>query len=134
MDDWNGWPAARMTYAFLGAAYLLVWIQVFLYHWRAAFRSKFMYGPVIVAPLAAIAGLMMAYRPEYGSFFVFAFALAALSGLMGTAMHLKGIAAMVGGFNLRNFAMGPPVVLALVFMALGVFGLILHYGAGAQGA
>jgi len=131
--NWNGWPVERQVYLFLGIAYLAIGVQVTLYHWRAAFRHKLMYGPVIVAPLTAIAALLYALAGAGGGFMVLMFLVAALSGLVGTVMHLQGVARMVGGFTLRNLAMGPPFILPIVFAALGIFGWIVHNSAGGPG-
>ena len=49
MDAWDGWPFARLYLLLVAVAILVVGAQVFLFHWRAAFRSKAMYGPVVMA-------------------------------------------------------------------------------------
>lgn len=50
MDAWDGWPFARLYLLLVAVAFLVVGGQVFLFHWRAAFRSKAMYGPVSPRP------------------------------------------------------------------------------------
>ena len=129
MEGWQGWPHERLVYLFLAIAYLAVWVQLTLYHWRGAFRSKAMWGPVIFTPVASLAALLYVFsRAEWAqSAFVVVFAIAALEGLMGTALHLKGVASQVGGFNLRNVTTGPPFVLPIMYMALAAFGLLVHY-------
>src|SRR5687767_15018075 len=129
MESWQGWPLERFMYLFLGAAFLLVWIQVTLYHWKGAFRNKAMWGPVIYTPVVVVVALARGFLVGdlMSQIFVVAFALAAFEGLMGTVLHLKGVAAQVGGINLRNLAIGPPVILAVVYMCLGLLGLAIHY-------
>ncbi|MEO7993935.1 MAG: hypothetical protein ABI743_06010 [bacterium] len=126
---WHGWPLERMLFLFLGLAYLLMWLQTTLLHWRAAFRSKFMYGPVILSPLVALAALLYAGSggATLGTMMVIGFALASVSGLAGTFFHFRGVALMVGGFTLRNLAMGPPPILPILYMALGILGLLIYY-------
>jgi hypothetical protein len=129
MESWQGWPLERLMYLFLGAAYLLVWMQMTLYHWKGAFRSKVMWGPVLFTPIVVIVSLAhgFVHGDTIGMIFVAAFAIAALEGLIGTFLHLKGVAAQVGGLNLRNLAAGPPFILAIIFMALGILGILIHY-------
>lgn len=57
MDSWDGWPYARLYLLLVAVAFLIVGGQVLLLHWRAAFRSKAMYGPVVFAPVIAAAGV-----------------------------------------------------------------------------
>ena len=37
MDDWEGWDFQRFYVLFVAAAFVLLGLQVFLFHWRAAF-------------------------------------------------------------------------------------------------
>jgi hypothetical protein len=95
-----------------------------LFHWRAAFRSKAMYGPVMVAPIVAIAGVVTAVvrNDVVGWTAIAVFAIGLLDGLIGLYLHLRGIAARVGGFTLRNLTVGPPPLLPLAFAALALTG------------
>src|SRR5687768_4244405 len=126
MESWQGWPLERFMYLFLGAAYLLVWMQMTLYHWKGAFRNKVMWGPVLFTPLTIIVAFAHGFvRGEtIGMVFVVVFFIAALEGLIGTVLHLKGVASQVGGLTLRNMAMGPPPVLPFMFMCLGLLGIV----------
>jgi hypothetical protein len=127
MQSWQGWPLERLIYAFLAAAYLLVWAQVTLFHWRAGFHNKFMWGPVLYTPLLIIGALALVFTPGARPLFVVLFAIGALEGLAGTFLHLRGIAEMVGGFNLRNVMAGPPFILAFVYAALSLLGMLVAY-------
>ena len=128
MVPWQGWPAERVVFVFLGVAYLVIWAQLTLLHWRGGFRSKAMWGPVFFTPIAVIAALTYGFvRAEWSQmFFVISFWIAVLEGVGGLIMHLKGISALVGGFTLRNIASGPPPLLPLAYAALGAFGLIVN--------
>ena len=114
---------------FIGAAYLLVWIQVILFHWRGAFRSKVMWGPVMFTPVLAAIGILYAFFQ--GGFMdlllVAIFGLGALEGLAGTYYHFRGVRSYIGGWTLRNFMVGPPVILALIYMVLSLAVLMVYF-------
>lgn len=124
MDPWDGWPFARLYLLLVAVAFLVVGAQVFLFHWRAAFRSQAMYGPVVMAPIIAAAGVAtaIARNDVIGWTAVVIFAIGFLDGLIGLALHLRGIAARVGGFTARNLTAGPPPLLPLAFAALALTG------------
>ena len=124
MEPWDGWPFARLYLLLVAVAFLVVGGQVFLFHWRAAFRSRAMYGPVVMAPVIAAAGGAGALAPHHavGWTAVVVFGVGLLDGLIGLALHLRGIAARVGGFTLRNVLAGPPPLLPLAFAALALTG------------
>jgi hypothetical protein len=50
-----------------------------------------------------------------------------LDGLIGFYFHFRGVGIRVGGYELRKFLIGPPVVLPLMFTALSVLGLVAVY-------
>lgn len=60
MSGWNGWPFNRVYLLLVAVAFLVVGGQVLLFHLRAAFRSKAMWGPVVMAPIIAAAGVAAA--------------------------------------------------------------------------
>ena len=124
MDAWDGWPFARLYLLLVAVAFLVVGTQVFLFHWRGAFRSKAMYGPVVMAPIIAAAGVVTAIARNdlTGWTAVTIFAVGFLDGLVGLALHLRGIASRIGGFTARNLTAGPPPLLPLAFAALALTG------------
>ena len=124
MSAWDGWPFARLYLVLVAIAFVVVGAQVFLLHWRAAFRSKAMYGPVVMAPIIAAAGVGAAIvrNDVVGWASVAVFSVGFLDGLLGMAMHLQGIARRVGGFTLRNLTAGPPPLLPVAFAALALTG------------
>ncbi|HYC54123.1 MAG TPA: hypothetical protein VEL28_04205 [Candidatus Binatia bacterium] len=125
-----------MLYAFLGAAYALIWLQLTLMHWRGGFHNAVMWGPVLVTPLLAVGAFVVAsLRGEViDAAFAVLFGVGTAIGLVGTAMHLRGDAAQIGGLTLRNMMSGPPPVLPLLYMALAVLGLAIHYWPSAGAA
>jgi hypothetical protein len=124
MDAWDGWPYARLYLLLVAVAFLVVGGQVFLFHWRAAFRSKAMYGPVIMAPVMAAAGVAAAIARNdiVGWTATGIFAVGFVDGLIGLVLHLRGVAQRVGGFTLRNIIAGPPFLLPVAFGALALTG------------
>lgn len=126
MDPWNGWPYARAYLLLVAVAFLVVGAQVLLYHWRAAFRARTMYVPVALTPLLVAAGVAaaVARNDVTGWLAVATFGLGVLVGLVGLVLHLRGTAARVGGFTLRNLMAGPPPLLPLAFGALALTGAL----------
>jgi hypothetical protein len=124
MDAWEGWPFARVYLLLVAVAFLVVGTQVLLFHWRAAFRARTMYLPVAAAPLLAVAGIATAIvrNDAVGWTAAVVFALGVLGGLLGVVLHLRGVAARIGGFTLRNVIAGPPFLLPLAYAALALTG------------
>lgn len=124
MAAWDGWPFARLYLLLVAVAFLVVGAQVFLLHWQAAFRSKAMYGPVVMAPIIAAAGVAAAVTRDdvVGWTAAGVFAVGFAEGLVGLVLHLRGVAQRVGGFTLRNVTAGPPFLLPLAFGALALTG------------
>jgi hypothetical protein len=124
MDAWEGWDFQRFYLLFVAAAFLLLGLQVFLFHWRAAFSRTSMYLPVLAAPLLALAGLLAAITREgaIGWIAVAVFAIGVVGGLFGLFEHLRGVGYRVGGFSLRNVVAGPPPLLPATFAAVAFSG------------
>jgi hypothetical protein len=77
-----------------------------------------------MAPVVAAAGVAaaVARNDAIGWTAVAIFAVGLLDGLLGVVLHLRGIAARVGGFTLRNMTAGPPPLLPVAFAALALTG------------
>lgn len=129
MTGWDGWSPQRFFYLFIGAAYLLVWIQVLLFHWRGAFRHWPMWGPALFSPVLAVMGILYAF--VHGGWinaaFVAVFAVGAIEGLMGVFYHFKGVQHYIGGVTLRNLMAGPPVIMPMMFTALSLAALLVYF-------
>ncbi len=126
MDAWDGWPFARLYMLLVALAFLVVGLQVLLFHWRAGFRRLTMYGPVLLAPLLVLAGVVGALQRDglVGWVVLAGFGVGILDGIIGIAEHLRGIARRIGGFSLRNLMSGPPPLLPVAFMALALTGAL----------
>lgn len=120
MDAWEGWDFQRFYLLFVAAAFVLLGIQVFLFHWRAAFSKRSMYLPVLAAPLLALAAVVAALTREgaIGWVALAVFAVGVAGGLFGAYEHLRGIAGRIGGFTPRNLVAGPPPLLPGTFAAI----------------
>jgi hypothetical protein len=131
LEAWDGWETGRWVVVFAAVLYLGIWAQVSLYHWRAAFRRREMWTPVIATPLIAAAGALGAIDGEGPLAWISAaaFAVGVVEGLAGLTFHLQGTHYLVGGFTLRNLMAGPPPVLPIAYSlagVLGLMGLLLH--------
>ena len=132
MDAWDGWDFQRFYVGFVGVAFALLGLQVLLFHWRAAFKKWTMYGPVLLAPVLAGAGIVGALSRDgwLGWALLTVFALGVVDGLIGIFEHGRGVAERIGGFSLRNLVAGPPVLLPVMFTALAFSGgLAVLWGA-----
>jgi hypothetical protein len=126
MEAWSGWDFQRFYLLFVAAAFALLGLQVFLFHWRGGFRHWTMYVPVLGAPALVVAGIVAAVvRDGWIGWLALAFfAIGILDGLIGIYEHLRGIGERIGGFTLRNLMSGPPPILPMMFMALATTGLL----------
>ncbi|MGZ9584298.1 hypothetical protein [Paenibacillus marinisediminis] len=126
---WDAWPIARILILFVSLAFLLLGIQVTMFHYRQNFHHKAMWAPVISSPIFFIVGLALTiYNASWlsGLFQVLMW-FGVVFGLIGFYFHFRGVGVRVGGWALRNFLIGPPVILPLMFTAISVLGLIAVY-------
>jgi hypothetical protein len=126
MDDWSGWDFQRFYLLFVGAAFVLLGAQVFLFHWRAAFAKKTMYLPVLAAPLLALAAIVAAIAREgaIGWIALVVLAIGVAGGLVGVVEHARGTLNRIGGLTLRNIVAGPPTLLPATFAAVALSGAL----------
>ena len=127
---WNGWPLSRILLLFTGAAFLMISLQVTMYHYRQNFRHWAMYGPVFGGPLLGLLTIALAFynvpvlRSITGVMLLVGIAL----GVAGGYLHFNGIGERVGGYGeAQNFLVGPPLKLPLMVTALSILGLIALY-------
>lgn len=128
--NWNGWPMERVLILFVTLAYLLIGIQVTMYHYRQNFHHKSMYIPVFLFPVFVVVGLILTIynNPVIQLCFGVLMAIGMVVGLVGAYLHFRGIGVRVGSYRmLRNYLIGPPVILPLLFLAVGALGLIALY-------
>jgi hypothetical protein len=126
VEAWDGWPFARLYMLLVALAFVVIGLQVLLFHWRAGFRRWTMYGPILLAPVIVLAGIAGALQRDgsLGWIALSVFGLGILDGLVGIFEHLRGIARRIGGFTLRNLMSGPPPLLPVAFTALALTGAL----------
>ncbi len=122
---WTGWSLDRIILLLVGLAYLMIFIQVAMFHYRQNFRNIAMWLPVIGGPLigAAAALLALANISALLGLVKVLFWIGVIGGLIGFIYHFRGVGQRVDGYVFRNFLIGPPIILPLMFSALGVVGL-----------
>jgi len=129
MSAWEHWGLANFFYLFIGLAFMMIWVQVVLFHWRGAFRHRAMWAPVLEAPVLSAMGII--YSFAHGGMldwlFVLIFLIGTFGGLAGTYYHFRGVRHYIKGFSLRNFMVGPPVIIPMMFAALALAGLIVYF-------
>lgn len=124
--SWHAWPIARILILFVSLAFMMVGIQVTMFHYRQNFHNKAMWIPVISSPIFFVIGLALTiYNVSWlSALFVFLMWFGVVSGLIGFYFHVRGVGVRVGGWALRNFLIGPPVTLPMMFTAISALGLI----------
>jgi hypothetical protein len=125
VESWRGWGLDRAVLLFTAVAYLVIWVQLSLYHWAGGFKRLAMWGPVLATPPIAAGAVVGAVTREgvWGWVALALLAFGVLDGLVGVYLHLSGMRAQIGGFSTRNLLSGPPPMLPLAYAAMGVLGI-----------
>lgn len=128
--NWIGWPIERVLILFTGLAFLLLFIQVTLFHYRQNFRHWSMWIPVLGTPVFGLLSVLYGFYHVLvlGQILAVLFAVGFLAGGYGSFLHIRGVGQRVGGYELRNFLIGPPLVLPAMVSAISVLGFIALYG------
>lgn len=126
---WTAWTLDRIIIFLMGLAYILVFAQVTMFHYRQNFRHYAMWFPVVEGPIIGVGAIFttLVNSPILLSITTLLFGLGAVSGLLGFVFHFVGVGERVEGYVLRNFLVGPPIILPLTFSALGLVGLFAVY-------
>lgn len=126
---WVGWPWDRVIIIFTGLAFLMIWLQVTLFHYRQNFRNWTMWIPVAALPLLGVFAILIGFYnlPSFRFIWVGLLASGALAGLAGFFLHFEGVGERVDGYRMHNFLVGPPVVLPLMVTAISALGIIALY-------
>jgi hypothetical protein len=102
-------------------------VQAGILHYRGAFNTPLMYAPLVIPPLAAVAGTWMAVAPGQMAEVAARVSLwlTFLIGFVGLGMHLRGLDRQMGGLHvfLFNLLQGPPPLAPAVFSGLSAVGL-----------
>lgn len=124
MAAWDGFDLDRSVLVFTAVAYLVIWVQLSLYHWAGGFKHLAMWGPVLSTPLVIGGAVLGAVARDgiWGWIALALLAFAILEGLLGLYFHVQGIRSQIGGLSLRNLLSGPPPMLPLAYAAVGALG------------
>lgn len=127
---WAGWPLERMLLVIVGLAFILLFVQVTLFHSRQNFRHWAMWLPVLATPIDGIVSLFLVFYPVTWMRLLFSILMwtSIGAGVYGAFLHASGIRQRVGGFSeSQNFLVGPPIILPLMISAMGAVGLLALY-------
>jgi lysylphosphatidylglycerol synthetase-like protein (DUF2156 family) len=127
--NWVDWSLDRILILFVGLAFFMIFIQVTLFHYRQNFRHWSMWIPVLATPVFGILAVALAFYNIGWLRTTLAWLLAVgiVAGMFGTYMHIKGVGERVGGYELRNFLIGPPLTLPAMVTAMSTLGLFALY-------
>ncbi len=117
----------RSLSALTAAGAVVTAAEIFFEHDRASFGNPWMWAPVALGPVGAVAGVAgFASRRMAKTLLPVASAAIVANGLQGTYLHARGIAQKPGGWrNARyNLEMGPPLLAPLLMSMVGGMGLL----------
>lgn len=125
--NWLGWPLERIVILLLGFMYLMIFVQVTLFHYRQNFRHWSMWIPVIATPVDGLLLITLAFynTDMIRTALVLLLFLSVVAGAFGSYMHARGIGERVGGYEMRNFLVGPPLMLPGMITGSSILGLIV---------
>jgi hypothetical protein len=127
--NWSGWSLDRVLLMVVGILFMGIFIQVTLFHYRQNFRHWSMWIPVLATPVFSLIALTLLFynaswlRTTYGILL----SIGVLAGMLGFYFHFRGVGERVGGYELRNFLIGPPVTLPLMVSGMSILGLMALY-------
>ena len=126
---WIGWPISRAILLFISVVFAAIFIQVTMFHYRQNFQHWAQWVPVLALPVLSVVSLAAVFyiSPIIVVTAGILYFVGLAAGITGFALHTSGVSERVGGYNLNNFMVGPPVVLPIMVTAISVLGLIALY-------
>jgi hypothetical protein len=126
---WSDWPLSRIILLFIGIAFFMLFVQVTMYHYRQNFRHWSMWIPVLATPVFSVFLLILVFYNAVWLQSILAILLSVgiVAGIYGSYRHVVGVGQRVGGYELRNFLIGPPAMLPGMITALSLLGIITMY-------
>ena len=101
--------------------------EIFFEHDKASFGNRWMWAPIVLGPVGAVAGVAGACsRRAAKTLLPLASATVIANGLQGVWLHARGIGQKPGGWrNFRyNMEMGPPLMAPLLVTLVGGMGIL----------
>jgi len=129
-DYWHDVRTGRMERslsALSAAGAVVTGLEIWLEHDRASFGNRMMWWPVVLTPVAAVAGVGGVFsRSIAKTALPLTSAMVVANGLQGTYLHARGVAQRPGGWRewRYNAEMGPPVFASLLAAVVGGMGLL----------
>jgi hypothetical protein len=117
----------RSLSALTAAGSVVTAVEIFFEHDSASFGNRWMWAPVVLGPVGAVAGVAGFFsRRMAKTALPLASAIIVANGVQGVYLHARGIHQKPGGFkNFRyNMEMGPPLMAPLLVTLVGGMGLI----------
>ena len=117
----------RSLSALTAAGAVVTAAEIYFEHDKASFGNRWMWAPVILGPIGAVAGVVGFFsRTAAKTALPLAAATIVANGLQGVWLHARGIGQKPGGWrNLRyNLEMGPPLLAPLLVTLVGGMGLL----------
>lgn len=117
----------RSLSALTAAGAVITAAEIFIEHDRASFGNPWMWAPVALGPVGAVAGVAGFFSKRAAKTLLPVASLAIIAnGVQGTYLHCRGVAQKPGGWRNvpYNLEMGPPVVAPLLMTMVGGMGLL----------
>jgi hypothetical protein len=117
----------RSLSALTAAGAVVTAAEIYFEHDKASFGNRWMWAPVILGPIGAVAGVAGFFsRTAAKTALPIAAATIVANGLQGVWLHARGVGQKPGGWrNLRyNLEMGPPLLAPLLVTLVGGMGLL----------
>jgi hypothetical protein len=118
--------AARRLNRAAGLLALSVFADSAIEHYRGSFKNRAMYTPIVVSlmTLAISAHGVSDQRPAAHALRDISYAIAELTGLMGTGFHIYNVATRPGGLNWVNLFYGAPLGAPSGILLSGLLGFM----------
>lgn len=112
-EDWSNWSLGRILTLVMAFAFIMIWMQVSVWHHRGKFHRWQMWIPVVALPFFTISSLFITFYAYNwaGWIHTLLMLIGIAAGCYGGVLHLLGISKRTGGFQYENFQSGPPFVL-----------------------
>jgi hypothetical protein len=110
-----------------GVGALVTGVEIWLEHDRASFSNRMMWLPVVISPMASVAGFAGLFSRRAAKTVLPLVSVAVVANsLQGQYLHLRGVSQRPGGWKLAryNAEMGPPTFAPLLFALVGGMGLL----------
>ena len=117
----------RSLSALTAAGSVVTAVEIFFEHDSASFGNRWMWVPVALGPVGAVAGVAGFFSKRMAKTALpIASAIIVANGVQGVYFHARGIHQKPGGFkNFRyNMEMGPPLMAPLLVTLVGGMGLV----------